>query len=132
MGSTQFNCQKHFYFKQFSLAQVSNLNIKTVLFQVIQFSISTQFTSIWLIDRALLGATTPGQSGHGSNGNKEVLHIPQSSSITGTSPSDCLVSYPGHLLGKEGSCPSAEVLLVYSTAPANWATINMVSGREDI
>ena len=31
----------------------------------------------------LSGATTPGQSGPGSDGNKEVLHIPQSSSITG-------------------------------------------------
>ena len=29
---------------------------------------------------------------------KGVSHIPQSSSITGTSPSNCLVSYPGHLL----------------------------------
>ncbi len=28
-----------------------------------------------------------------------MLHIPQSSSITGDSPSDCLVSYPGHSLG---------------------------------
>ena len=35
----------------------------------------------------------PGQGGPGSDGNKGVLHIPQSSSITGTSPSDCLVSY---------------------------------------
>ena len=40
-----------------------------------------------------------GQSGHASNGNERVLRIPQSSSITGTSPSDCLVSYPGHLFG---------------------------------
>ena len=40
------------------------------------------------------GATTPDQSGPGSDGSKEVLHIPQSPSITGTSPSDCLVSYP--------------------------------------
>ena len=47
----------------------------------------------------LSGATTPDQSGPRSDGNKEVLCIPQSSSITGTSPSDCLVSYPGHLLG---------------------------------
>ena len=31
--------------------------------------------------------------------HKGVLHIPQSSSIAGTSPSDCLVSYPGHSLG---------------------------------
>ena len=36
---------------------------------------------------ALLGATI------GSNGNEGVLRIPQSSSITGTSLSDCLVSY---------------------------------------
>ena len=72
---------------------------KTVLFQAIQFSISTQFISIWPIDKTLSGATTPGQSGLGSDGNEEVLHIPQSSSIIETSPSDCLVSYPGHLFG---------------------------------
>ena len=66
---------------------------KIVLFQTIQFSISTQFSSIWPIDRTLPGATTPGQSGPGSDGNQGVLCIPQSSSITGTSPSDCLVSY---------------------------------------
>ena len=41
----------------------------------------------------LSGATTPGQSGPGSDGNEGVLRIPQSSSIAGTSPSDCLVSY---------------------------------------
>ena len=51
----------------------------------------------------LSGATTLGQSGAGSNGNKGVLHIPQSSSAAGTSPSDCLVSYPGHSLGG-GQC----------------------------
>ena len=58
-----------------------------------------QFRCIWPIDSALSGATIPGQSGPGSNGNEEVLWIPQSSSITGASPSDCLVSYPGHSLG---------------------------------
>ena len=35
----------------------------------------------------------------GSDGNEGVLCIPQSSSITGTLPSDCLVSYLGHSLG---------------------------------
>ena len=30
----------------------------------------------------LSGATTPGQSGPGSDGNEGVLHIPQSSNIT--------------------------------------------------
>ena len=41
-------------------------------------------------------ATTLGQSGSGSDGNECLLRIPQSSSITGTSPSHCLVLYPGH------------------------------------
>ena len=72
-----------------------------------------QFSSIQPIDRALSGATTPGQSGRGSNG------IPQSPSITGTSPLDCLVSYPGYSLG--GAYPSTGVQSVYSTAPADWA-----------
>ena len=31
----------------------------------------------------------------GSNDNEGVLSIPQSPNITGTSPSDCLASYPG-------------------------------------
>ena len=47
----------------------------------------------------LSGASTLGQSGPGSNGNEGVLRIPQSSSIAGTSPSDYLVSSPGHSLG---------------------------------
>ena len=58
-----------------------------------------QFSSIEPLDRALPGATIPVQCGPESNGNEEVLRIPQSPSITGTSPSDCLVSYPGHSLG---------------------------------
>ena len=50
--STQFNCQKHFYFKlfkqlyitiQFSVRRFSMS--KTVTFQTIQFSMSTQFKS---------------------------------------------------------------------------------------
>ena len=65
------------------------------------------------MDRALSCATIPDQSGPGSNGNEEVLHIPQSSSITGTSPSDCLVSYLGH-----SSYPSAEVQSVYFSGQA--------------
>ena len=45
-------------------------------------------TSIWPIDRTLSGATNTGQTGPGSDGNKGVLCIPQSSSITQSSPSD--------------------------------------------
>ena len=106
---------KQFYFKQFSLAA------KTVLFQVIQFSISTLFSSIWPIDRTLSGATTPGQRGPRSDGNEGILRIPQSSSITGTSPSDCLVSYLEHSLAVGWRTYSfAEKQVVYSTAPGKW------------
>ena len=55
----------------------------------------------------------------GSKGNEGVLHISQSFRIPGTSPSDCLVSYPGHSLA---GYPSADVKSVYSTAPATWAS----------
>ena len=63
---------------------------------------------------------TLNQSELGSDGNEGVLCIPQSSSITGASSSDCSVSYPGHSLGK--SYPSAEMQSMYSTASVNWAT----------
>ena len=56
-------------------------------------------SSIWPIDRTLSDATTLGQSGPGSNGNEGVLHILQSTSIIGASPSDCLKLYPGYLFG---------------------------------
>ena len=50
---------------------------------------------------------------------ERVLCIPQSSSITEALPSDSFVSYPGHPLGE--SYLSAEMQLVYSAAPADWA-----------
>ena len=40
------------------------------------------------MDRNLSGATTPGQRGSGINGNEKIPCIPQSSSMTGASPSD--------------------------------------------
>ena len=67
----------------------------------------------------LSGATTPDQSGPRSNGNEGVLCIPQNSSITGASPSDCIVSFSGHSLRKSYS--SAEIQSVYSAALADWA-----------
>ena len=68
----------------------------TVLLQTIQFIKSIQFSSIQPIDRALFGATIPGQSDLGAmQGDLCITQIP---SINGTSPSDCLVSYPGHSL----------------------------------
>ena len=60
------------------------LNVKTVLFQTIQYSIGTQFSSIRPIDETLSGATT--QRVPVSDGNEMVLCIPQSYSITGISP----------------------------------------------
>ena len=53
--------------------------------------------SICPIDGTLTGATTQGLSTPGSNSNKELVYIPQSSR-TATSPSDGLVSYDGYLL----------------------------------
>ena len=91
---------------------------KNSLFQTIQLSIIIQCSSIWPIDRTLSGATTPGQCGPGSDSSKEILHIPQSSCITEASPPDCLVSNLGH--SERESYSSAEMLSVYSAAPADW------------
>ena len=76
-------------------------------------------SSIWPIDRTLSGATTLGQSGPGNDGNKGVLHVPQTSSISEASSSDCLVSYPGGLLEEPYSF--AEMKSVYSAAAVDWA-----------
>ena len=95
--STQFNCQKHFYFKlfkqlyitiQFNVSTVSLL--KTVQFQIIQFSIGTQFrkrlnSCIQHIEETLTG--TPGHSDSRSNGNEGEFHITQSTR-TKASPLD--------------------------------------------
>ena len=75
-------------------------------------------SSIWPIDRTLSGATIPGPSGPGSEGNVEVLHISPKSNLTEASPSDCLVSYPGYSLGE--TYPSVEIQSVYSATPADW------------
>ena len=55
--------------------------------------------SIWPIDRTLSVTTTPDQMGPGSDDNEQILCIPSTFNITGASPSDYLMSYPGHLLG---------------------------------
>ena len=76
--------------------------------------------SIRPIDSTLSGPNTPSQSGPESDGNGGVLCILQNSSITVASPSDCLVSYPERLLaGGGGSYLTAEMHLVYSTAPTD-------------
>ena len=42
--------------------------------------------SIWPIDGTPTGTITPDQSGPGSNGNEEALHIPQISRTGASSP----------------------------------------------
>ena len=68
---------------QLIIDHYTQLNDQTVIFLIIQFSTSHLF--------ALLGESEPG-----SNSNEGLHQMPQSSSITGASPSDCLMSYPGH------------------------------------
>ena len=76
-------------------------------------------SSVWPIDRASSNATTPGQSDPESNCHEEVLHIFQIS-WTRALPSDRLISYAGHSWVRV-SYPFAEMQMVYSTAPVNWA-----------
>ena len=90
---------------QLNISHLFSYSWKIKLFQATQFSVSHLFalslmsnSSIWPIDWTLSGTSTLGQSRPGSDGNEGVRHIPQSSNITGASPSDSLVSYPGHLL----------------------------------
>ena len=62
-----------------------------------------------------------------------VLRIPQSSSTAGTSPSDCLVSYPGHSLGggltplQRCSRCILQPLLTRQLVEWVWERINMYS-----
>ena len=101
---------------QFSIIFVyTQLNVKTVLFQTIQFS------SIWLIDRSLSGATTPGQSGPGSIGYEGVLHTPQKLQHYRSLTIRLFNVISRTLVG--GVLPLCwEMPSVYSTAPVNWAT----------
>ena len=79
---------------------------------------------------ALSGITTPDQSGPESNGNEGVLRIPQSSSITGTSPSDCLVSYSGHSLeGRVLPLSSGAVGVFYDWVILLWMGVIIVKER---
>ena len=75
------------------------------LLKTVHFSISMLLVLFNPQIGPLSGATTPGQSGHGSDGNEGILRIPQSSITAGTSPSDCLVSYPGQSLV---GCPTSQ------------------------
>ena len=71
--------------------------------------------SIWPRNRTLSGAIALDQSEPVSDDNEEVLRFPQSSSITGALPSDCLMSYPEHTLTGLPLCRNA-VGVLYSPA----------------
>ena len=81
--------------------------------------------SIWPIDRALSDATSSGLNGPEIDGNEGLLRIPQNSSITETSPLDCLVSYAGYSSREFYS--SAKMQSVYSAAPADLAICQRIA-----
>ena len=85
----------------YSICTQSNGSKYCYVSLTIQLDISHLFT--WLNVKQFYvthrsGATTPSQSGPGSNGNEGVLHIPQISKA-GASLTHCLVSYLRHSLG---------------------------------
>ena len=86
---------------------ISNNSIYHKSFVFTQFKCQT-----FLFDSFISGPITPSQSRPRSDGNKGILRIPLSSSITGASPTYCLMSYPGY--------SSAGMQSVYSAAPADW------------
>ena len=97
-----------------------------VLFLTIQSNISHLFPQslninsfIYCNDKTQSGATTPGQSGSGSDGNEGVLHISQRSQ-TGASPSGSLETYLGNSLG---GCltPLQRCSQCILQPPADWA-----------
>ena len=87
-------------------------------------------SSIWPIDRNLSDAITPAMRGPGSNGNGGIHGILQSSSITGASPSDYLVSYLGHLLEKSYPLQRCSqcILQPQPTGPS-YNKVNMCIGK---
>ena len=79
---------------------------------------STLFISIYSIDKDTIRCYHSGQECTGIYGNKGLIRIPEISSISRASPSDCLVSYPEHWLREYYA--SAEMHSVYFTATADF------------
>ena len=72
----------------------------------------------------LPGAFTPSQSGPGSDGCQRALCISQNPSITWTTSTDCLVSYPGH-------SSEAGVLPIFREAVGVFYSLSRL-GKEDL
>ena len=118
----QFSIQNSFISNN-SVSDNYTLSVsKTVLFQTIQFSISTQFSSFdhWIGPYQVLQLQD--RVDRGAMAMKGYSVIPQSISITGISPSDCLVSYLGYSLRK--SFPFADKQSLYSIAAADCSKFN--------
>ena len=81
-------------------------------FSALCLNVNQFYLTHWL-DLTHSGATTSSHSVPGSDDNKGVLRIPQSSCITGVLQADCLISYPGHSLGVRS----------YASASEYWAKI---------
>ena len=94
------------------------------------FAFSLNIEQLYLTHMTLLGDTTMDQSELGSNGNEGVLFIPQSSSATRASPTDCLVSYSMHSLGE--SYLIAEMQSVYSAVTADWAKLHSSPSNQNL
>ena len=100
-------CQKQFYFKRFCLVQVqffvhTQLNIKIVLFQAIQFNISILFSSIQPIDRTLSGLPLWVRVDSGAMAKRDTPHSPNSSMmvrVLANGPGD-VGSIPGRTITK--------------------------------
>ena len=94
--NSKLNGSKYCYVLLIIQLNISHLSTQfndcTVLFVCTQFKCQT-------IDKTKSGAITLGQNEPGSNVNEGVLYIPQSSSITGASPSDLMLGVGVLLLG---------------------------------
>ena len=93
------------------------LNVKTVLFQTIQFSISTHFSSIWSIYRTLSCATTPDRVDLRAMAIKGYSAFPKVPALLEPHNQIVWCHYKDNRW-RWGSYPSAEIQ--HSTAPTDW------------
>ena len=99
-------------FVRFGLWHINHWRLFNAKSIFIHINSSSSNNSVWHTDRIISADTIPSQSGPGSDGNKGVPRISKSSSITGASPSDCLVSYSGYSLrGVLALCSDAASVL---------------------
>ena len=81
---------------------ISSLDIETVLFQTIQFSISTQFWSIWPTDITPPGVITPARLDLEATAVKGYSALPKAPALLECYHQIFLVSYPRHSLSYPG------------------------------